>query len=80
MAAILHSREGVTQLYPLAMVAYVIGVLQLTKRPKAAYPDVTQHWYTDNAGAIYMFDNMELYFNLVNATARRGGITLIPIK
>ena len=59
----MHSREGVIQGEPLAMVAYVIGVIFLIKRLKAMYTDVTQPWYTDNADALGMFDNIGLYFN-----------------
>ena len=33
-ATIIHSREGVTQGYPLAMVAYGIGIIPLIKRLK----------------------------------------------
>ena len=53
----------------LAMVAYVIGVLPLIKRLKLVYHDVTEPWYTDNAGALGMFDNLERYFNSLNITA-----------
>ena len=45
------------------MVAYCIGLLLLIKRLKAAYIDVTKPWYANDAGALSMFDNMELYFN-----------------
>ena len=47
----------------LAIVAYSIGVLPLTKILKAAYPDVIQTWYEDNAGALGTIDNIGLYFN-----------------
>ena len=33
---------------------------------KAAYPDFTQIWYADNAGALGTFDAIGLYFNLLN--------------
>ena len=38
---ILHSKEGVAQGAPLAMVYYSVGFLLLIKRMKLAYPDVT---------------------------------------
>ena len=57
----MHIREGVTQGYPLAMVPYGIGVLPLIKRLKVEYPDVTQTWYAEDAGAIGMYKNTELY-------------------
>ena len=51
-----------TQGYPLAMVSYGIGVLPLIKRLKVEYPDVTQPWYDEDAGAIGMYKNTELYY------------------
>ena len=53
----LHSREGMTQGDPLAMVAYGIGTLPPIKTwnrifMKSPSPDVTQPWYPDNAGAL----------------------------
>ena len=62
-ANLLHIREGMTQEYPLDMLAYGIGVLQLIKQPKAEYPDVTQPCYTGNMGALGMYINTKLYFN-----------------
>ena len=47
------------------MVSYDIGVLPLIKQLKAVYPDVIETWYTDNYGALGMFNNVELYFNLL---------------
>ena len=61
----MHIMEGMTQGEPLSIVAYVIGVLLPIKFLKVAYPDATQTWYSDNAGAIGTFDNIGLYFNLV---------------
>ena len=48
--------------YPLAMVAYMIKILPLIKHLKSTYPDVTQPYYTENAGALGMFDHLENYF------------------
>ena len=59
---IIHSREGVTKVDSLAMVAYIIGVLPLIKSLKSAYPDVTQPWYAENAGALGILYNSERYF------------------
>ena len=47
----MHSKEGVTQEEPLAMIAYVIGVLSLIRELWGAHPRVTQPWYADDAGA-----------------------------
>ena len=46
----LHSKEGVTQGGPLAMIAYCIGVLPLIRELLGAHPRVTQPWYADDAG------------------------------
>ena len=45
------------------MVAYGIGVLQLIKRLKLAYPNAIHPWYADDTCALDTFDNIELYFN-----------------
>ena len=45
------------------MSAYGIGVFLLIKRLKVSYPDITQPWYEYYAGALVIFDNIELYFN-----------------
>ena len=47
----------------LAIVYYGIGVLPLIKHLKAVYPDITQPRYSDDAGALGTFDNLDLYFN-----------------
>ena len=47
----LHSKKGVTQGYPLAMIAYGIGVLPLIREVWDAHPRVTQPCYADDAGA-----------------------------
>ena len=60
-ANIVHSRESVTQGDPLDIVAYVIGVLPLTKCLKAAYLDATDPRQTDNSGARGTFDKSELF-------------------
>ena len=59
------TKEGVAQGYPLAMLAYRIVIIFLIKRLKSTHPDITQPWYTENAGALSMFDNLEQYFNLL---------------
>ena len=55
MASILHSREGVTQRGPPAMIAYRIGILPLIKNLKQEIHDVTHPWYSDNAGYLGTF-------------------------
>ena len=46
----LHSKEGVTQGDPLAMIAYGIGVLPLIRVLRSDHPQVSQPWYADGTG------------------------------
>ena len=50
----MHSREGVTQGDPLAMVTYGIGILPLIKWLKEEFPDVNHLWYADDAISLGM--------------------------
>ena len=47
----LHRKEGVTQGYPLAMIAYGTGFLSLIRELWGAQSRITQPWYADDAGA-----------------------------
>ena len=47
----LHSKEGVTQGVPLAIIAYGIGVLPIIREIQGANTWATQPWYTDDTGA-----------------------------
>ena len=47
------------------MVLYGIGIHPLIKQMKAEFTDITQPWYTDDAGALGMFANVEFYFILL---------------
>ena len=58
----LHSKDGVTQGDPLAMIAYGIGVLPLIREMRYAHPRVTQPWYTDYAEAAGMFQQILEHF------------------
>ena len=46
----MHSKEGVTQGDPLAMIAYGIGVLLLIRELWGSHPRVTQMWYANDEG------------------------------
>ena len=69
-----------TQVHPLVIVAYRIGFLPLIKRLKSNYPDITQPWYANNAGALGMFDNLEQYFDLLKRNVPAWGYHPKPIK
>ena len=43
------------------MVDYMIKILPLIKHLDSTYPDVTQPYYAENAGALGMFDHLENY-------------------
>ena len=58
----LHSKEGVTQGDPLAMIAYGIGVLPLIRDLRRAHPRVMQPWYADDAGAEGQFGDVMAHF------------------
>ena len=47
----LHSKEGVTQGDPLAMIAYGNGALPLIRELWGDHPQVTQPWYAADVGA-----------------------------
>ena len=45
------------------MITYCIGILPLIQNLKQEIPDVTQPWYSENAGELGMFARIETYFN-----------------
>ena len=51
-----------TQGYPLAIIAYVIGILPFIKNLKTEFPDVNLLWYVYDAGALGIFARVEAYF------------------
>ena len=44
------------------------------------YPDVTQPWYADNAGALGMFDHLKKYFKTLNRNGLERGYFPDPTK
>ena len=58
----LHSKEGVNQGDPLAIIEYEIGVLTLIRALREAPPRVTHPWYTDDAGEGGTFDHILAHF------------------
>ena len=79
-ASFLHSKEGVAQGDPLAMISYKIGILPLIKNLKQEIPDVTQPWYADDAGALGTFTRIETYFNLLTRQGLGHGYDPEPPK
>ena len=76
----LHSKKGVTQGDPLAMIAYDIGVLPLIRELRDAHPRVTQPWYADNAGAGYKFGHILEHFQNLQARGPPQGTFPEPTK
>ena len=62
------------------MVAYNSRVLPLIKWMEAAYPDITQPWYSDDSFALYMFDNINFNFNSFKCNSLSRGIILRSLK
>ena len=69
-----------TQVNPLDMVAYGIGILSLIKVLKSMYPDVMQPWYADNSGSLGTFDHLERYFKALNCNGPAWGYNPDPTK
>ena len=76
----LHSKEGVTQGVPLAMIVYEIGILPLIKNLKREIPDAAQPWYYDNARALGMFMRLETYFDSLTCQGPGRGYYPKPSK
>ena len=58
----LHSKEGVTQGDPLAMIAYGIMVLPFIRDLRRAHPHITQPWYADDVGEGGKFEEIMDHF------------------
>ena len=69
----LHSKEGVTQGDPLAMIEYGIGILPLIRELQNAHPRVTQSWYDDDAGAGGTFQQVQEHFRYLQARVPAQG-------
>ena len=76
----LHSKEGVTQGDPLAMIAYGIGILPLIWELREAHPRVTQPWYADDAGAGGTFADVQAHFQDLQAWGPVRGYYPEPTK
>ena len=77
---LLHSKEGVTQGDPLAMIAYGIGVLPLIRVLRRDHPQVTQPWYADDVGAGWNFEAMIAHFRDLQLKGPSRGYFPEPTK
>ena len=76
----LHSKEGVTQGDPLAMIDYGIGVLPLIRDLSRDHPHVTQPWYADDAGAGGKFGDVMAHFRDLQQRGMDQGYVPEPTK
>ena len=76
----LHIKEGVTQGDPLAMIAYGIGVLPLTREHHGSHPRVTQPWYADDAGVGGKFEHIIAHIHDLQARGLSRGYYPEPTK
>ena len=54
-ARFMHSRAGMTQGEPVAMITYGIGIHSLIKNLKRGLPYVTHPWHAYDSGALGIF-------------------------
>ena len=76
----LHSKEGVTQGDPLAMIAYGIGVLPLIRVLRRDHLQFTQPWYADDAGAGGKFEAVMAHFRDLQLKGPARGYFPEPTK
>ena len=76
----LHSKEGVTQGDPLAMITYEIGVLPLIRELQVSHPRVTQLWYADDTGAGGKFGHILKHLRDLQARVLARGYYPDPTK
>ena len=73
-ASFLHSREGVMQGDPLAMMSFTIGTLLLIKNLKWDIYYLPHPWYAEGSGALGMFAIIDTCFNFSNIPGARACI------
>ena len=79
-ASILHSKEGVAQGDPLAMIVYRMGILPLIKNLKREIPDIPQPWYTYDNEDLGTFVRLATYFDLLTREGPGRGYYTEPFK
>ena len=76
----LNIKGGVTQGYPLAMIAYGIRVPPVIRELRGAYPLVTQPWYADDEGVGGKFLNIMDHLRDLQARGPARGYYSEPTK
>ena len=76
----MHSKEGVTQGDPLAMIAYGIGVLPLIRDLRRYHPHVTQPWYANDVGVGGKFGDVMAHFRDLQPRGTDQGYFPEPTK
>ena len=76
----LHSKEGVTQVDPLAMIAYGIGFFPLIRVLRSDHPQVYQLWYADDAVAGGKFRDIMARFRDLQLKGPARGYCPEPTK
>ena len=74
----LNRKECMNQGYPLAIIAYGIGVLPLIRDLWDAHPQVTQPWYDDDAGVGGYFEQILAHFRDLQVRGPPRGYLLDP--
>ena len=79
-AIFLHSREGITQGDPLAIIAFSISIIPFIKNLKRYIPNFTELWYANNAGELGTFAIIGTYFNSLTRQRSDRGYHTEPSK
>ena len=80
MGHFLHSKEGVTQGNPLAMLTYGIVFLPLILDLWESHPQVTHLWYADNTGSGKSFQDVQAHLDTIMVRGPPQGYFPVPTK
>ena len=70
---IIHSREGVTQGNPLAMIAYGILPLPMIRILRKEFPDIFQPWYVDDGAGMVSIPRLLLLYDRLTVIGPKYG-------